>query len=65
MGDNDAPGIPPEQNGDDADEADEFHDGNGLPLLGDADASEVSLYAHHCWRLGLDPDATAAALGRS
>ena len=64
MGDNMA-GTAPELNGDDADEGDVFHDGESRPVLGDADAFEVSLYAHHCWRLGLDPDATAAALGRS
>lgn len=43
-------------------EDDVFHDADGLSVLGDADPFEVSLYAHHCWRLGLDPDETAALL---
>jgi hypothetical protein len=44
------------------DEDDPFHDLDGNPVLGDASAFEVGLYAHHCWRLGLDPDKTAALL---
>jgi len=49
--------------GDDAgEEEDVFHDAGGDAVLGDASAFEVGLYAHHCWVLGLDPDATAKLL---
>lgn len=44
-------------------EGDVFHDGMGRPVMGDADPFEVALYAHHCWRLGIDPELTAVALG--
>ena len=46
-------------------EEDPFHETDGEPVLGDASAFEVGLYAHHCWVLGLDPDATAALLQES
>ena len=62
MGDDDPP---VDSLGDDGDEDDEFHDADGSPVLGDADPFEVSVYAHHCWRIGVDADALAAALGRA
>lgn len=43
-------------------EDDPFHDEFGTPVLGDASAFEVALYAHHCWVLGLDPEETAKLL---
>jgi hypothetical protein len=43
-------------------EEDEFHDANGDSVLGDADPIEVCLFAHHCWVMGLDPEATAHEL---
>ena len=46
----------------DDDDDDHFHDPDGVPVLGDASAFEVGLYAQHCWVLGLDPQATAALL---
>jgi len=46
----------------DHDEEDPFHDEDGTPVLGDASAFEVGLYAHHCWVLGLDPVKTAELL---
>jgi hypothetical protein len=47
---------------DDTGEEDPFHQSDGDPVLGEASAFEVGLYAHHCWVLGLDPAATAALL---
>jgi hypothetical protein len=46
-----------------AGEDDVFHDRDGRPVIGDADPFEVALFAHQCWRLGIDAEATAVALG--
>ena len=60
MGDEDDAAGSVEQFGDG--EGDVFHDADGAPVLGDADPTEVMLYAHHCWILGIDPEETAARL---